>query len=240
MTITLRSLPAAVLPDSPENRDAARVVPADAAVTKVGGAVLGYTIKAKHRARVPGWKMNAFHRRGDLQRLAMYRRANRLAMGPDIGWAFVLGNMCRVLFDHVTARMIQEEAETIGCGALDAPAVEVAVQEIMGKAWGRYALWDAEKAGVAVQMSSVEREEAGVTKMEAFDERGAERRKRQNKERMRKRRAADAAPKPPSKAEIAKELGVSLSTLYRMIRKGEVVLDDTVSVRRSYNPPLTT
>lgn len=232
-----RKAPAAVLLDTPENRDVARVVPRGATLLKAGDAVLGYSQPARRRERMPGWKMNAYHRAGDLQRLAMYRRANGLAMGPDIGWAFVIGNMCRVLYDHVTAAMIQEQAGKIGCGALDAPAIDSAVQEIMGKAWGRYALWGADKAGVAVQMTSVEREESGVTKMEACDETGGDRRKRENREQMRRRRAANAAPKPASKEEIAKALGVSTSTLYRMIRRGDVVLDDTKSVCRSIDTP---
>lgn len=232
-----QAAPAAVVPDTPEHRDVARVVPADASILKVGEAVLGYSRPARRRERMPGWKMNAFHRRGDLQKLAMYRRQLGLAMGPDIGWAFVLGNLCRVLFDHVTAPMIQEEALNVGCGALDAPAVQSAVQEIMGKAWGRYKLWDADQAGAAVQMTSVEREESGVTKIEAIDESGTDRRKRQNREQMARRRAAKAAPKPISKAEIAKELGVSTSTLYRMIRSGDLVLADTVSVCRSNSTP---
>lgn len=232
-----RIAPAAVLPDTPENRDVARVVPIGATVLKQGETVIGYSHAPKRRERTPGWKMNAFHRRGDLQRLALYRRAEKLAMGPDLGWAFVIGNMCRVLFDHVTAAMIQEEADKIGCGALDAPAIDSAVQEIMGKAWGRYVLWSADKAGAAVQMTSVERDESGVTKMEAFDETVEARKKRQNKERMRRRRAAEAAPKPPSKADIAKEVGVSLRTLYRMIEAGEVVLVGTNSVRRSIHTP---
>lgn len=224
------------MPDTAGNRDVARVVPADADVLKVGDAVVGYTRAITRRERTPGWKMNAYHRRGDLQRLAMYRRDQRLAMGPDIGWAFVIGNMCRVLFDHVTAQMIQDEAESIGCGALDAPAVDSAVQEIMGKAWGRYALWGADKAGVAVQMTSVEREESGVTKIEACDETAEDRKKRQNKERMRRKRAAEAAQRPPSKAEIAKQIGVSVRTLYRMIEAGEVVVG-TNSVQRSIYTP---
>lgn len=225
------------MPDLPQHRDVPRVMPADASVLKVGEAVIGYSRAQARRERTPGWKMNAYHRRGDLQRLALYRRQHALAMGPDIGWAFVIGNLCRILFDHVTAAMIQAEAETIGCGALDAPAVESAVQEIMGKAWGRYKLWAPEQAGVAVQMTSVEREESGVTKIEACDETGAERRKRQNREQMRRRRAATAAPKPASKSEMAKVLGVSTSTLYRMIRRGEVDLGDTKSVYRSNNNP---
>lgn len=232
-----RAAPAAVVPDTPENRDVARVVPADATALKVGGAVIGYTRLAPRWERTPGWKMNAYHRRGDLQKLATYRQANGLAMGPDMGWAFVIGNLCRVLFDHVTARMIQDEAESIGCGALDAPAIDSAVQEIMGKAWGRYKLWSAEQAGAAVQMTSVEREESGVTKIEAFDESGADRRKRQNKERMQRRRAADAAPKPMSRKELAKKLNVSIRTLYRMIDRGEVVLSGTDSVHTSNSTP---
>lgn len=236
-----RAAPAAVVPDTPEHRDVARVVPKGAAEIKVGNAVVGYTKPKTRNQRTPGWKMNAFHRRGDLQRLAIYRRKHHLAMGPDIGWAFVIGNLCRVLFDHVTAQMIQDEAAMIGCGALDAPAVEMAVKEIMGKAWRRYEIYTPDEAGTAVQMTSVEREEAGVTKIEAFDESGADRRKRHNRERMQRERAAKAALKPPSKAEIAESMGISTSTLYRMIRTGELVLDDTISVRRSNNiPPLTT
>lgn len=231
------NLPAAVVSElEAGDLEIARVVPARAKLVQIGAATVGYTLPRSRRRRT-AWEMNAFTRRGDLQKLAVYRRANGFAMGPDTGWAFVIGNMCRVLHDHVTRQMIQEEAAIIGCGPLAAAAAEAAVQEIMGKAWGRYKLWNGDAAGTALEVTRPERSEAGLAKIEAMDESGAERRRRENKERMQRKRAGGAALPRVTRRAMAEALNVSLRTLHRRLKSGEVVVDGTDSVRTSTITP---
>lgn len=239
MSPQIRIAPAAVATDIPANRDVARVVPGDAKMVKMGGTVLGYSVK-RRKPRVSPWKMNAFTRRTDLQALVAYCLSHDLALGPDGGWAMVIGNMCRVLYDHVTAEMIQQEAAAIGRPPISNSAAIGAVQEIMGHVWGnKYPLWTGDVVGAYIEVTIPVREEAGLQKIEAMEETGAERRRRENRERMRRKRAAEAALPKLTKKELAANLGVSLRTLYRMIDRGEVETGGTDSVRRSIDTPIT-
>lgn len=190
------------------------------------------------RAKLDGWQLNAVVRRRELSRVAHYRRANAMAMGPDLGWAMVIGNLLRVLRGHVTEETLQAEAAAIGRPPIDAAAIDTAIQEIMGKAWGQYRLYTPAQAGSAIELTGPEREETGVTKIEAMDETGAARRRRQKREQMRSWRAARAAPKP-TKKDIADCLGISLSTLHRMLRRGDLQIADTLSVVTSDISPLS-
>lgn len=185
-----------------------------------------------------GWQMNASQRRKELSAIALYRRREKLAVGPDGGWALVIGNLLRVLLNHVTAQMIQGEAAAMGRPPLDVHAVEVAVQEIMGKAWGRYRLYTGAQVGALIELTRAEREETGVEKIESMEESQRARKRRENRERMREKRAADAALKPPTKKAIASMLGISLSKLHRMLRAGDMEIADTISVQTSSILPL--
>jgi hypothetical protein len=221
-----RPRPAAVIAEGAAgSQDLARVVPTDAKLLKQGGAVLGYTVEERRKPKVSPWQMNAYTRRSDLQRLVAYCQTNELALGPDGGWAMVIANMCRVLFDHVTPSMIQQEAALLGRPPLADQAVSGAVQEIMGKAWGRYRLWSGDVAGAYLEVTIPVRAEAGLQKIEAMEEEGKVRRRRENRERMQRKRAAEAALPRKTQKTIAEELGVSVRTVQRMIRDGALKLD---------------
>lgn len=205
-------------------------------MSEMGDVVLGYSVNPRKRRRDPVWLLNAKARRRELNMICRYKQHHGLGMGPAGGWAFVIGNLCRVLYDFVTADSLQDEAGKIGRGRLDGSAVDAAVQEIMGKAWGRYRLFSGDQVGSLIELSSVEREESGVVKIAAMDEPTSVRRRRENKERMQMKRAAGAALRAISKTELARRLGVSRATLYRMIERGEIVRD-TDSVHTSSVPP---
>ncbi|RYE84946.1 MAG: hypothetical protein EOP19_10460 [Hyphomicrobiales bacterium] len=233
----VRHLPAAVISETdPRSRDLARAVPADAKLQKIGAIVTGYSVHPRKRRRDPVWLLNAKSRRRELNMVCLYKQHQGLAMGPAGGWAFVVGNLCRVLYDSVTAESLQEEAVKIGRGRLDGSAVDAAVQEIMGKAWGRYRLYSGDQVGSLIELSSVERQECGVEKIAAMDEPTPVRRRRENRERMQRKRAASAALRPISKAELARRLGLHIRTVHRMIKRGEIVRV-TESVHTSIDSP---
>tara|TARA_A100001391_G_scaffold52936_1_gene32314 strand:- start:3064 stop:3576 length:513 start_codon:yes stop_codon:yes gene_type:complete len=168
--------------------------------------------------------MNASQRRKELKALARYRITNKLGLGEDAGWAHVIGNMLRVLMGQVTAATIQSEARAYGLPPLCSSAVDDVADQIGGRAWGTPKLYKPAHAGSLLSLTSIERSEAGIQKIEASDEDIEARRLRLDRERKARKRAAKAAlaPRKKSKAELARELGVSRRTLYRMIESGKL------------------
>jgi|GEM_PF-3059216 len=179
--------------------------------------------------------MNAAQRRSDLNRLLHYRRKNGFAFGPEIGWVEVIANLVRVLNGTVTTEVVHEEAKRLGLGKIDQHLVADVVADISARAWGKYKLFSPRLAGAKLQVTSVERDEAGIIKLDAVDETKEERRRRVDRERKAEKRAAEATlrtqskPKSEIMAELAKELGISVSTLYRRLKKG----DEKICVRMS-------
>lgn len=168
--------------------------------------------------------MNAYQRRTELQALARYRYRNGLAMGSDAGWANAVGNMCRVLRGHLTVEMLLEEWGAYGVPALAQEVVEDAVKHLAGKAWGSPPLFAPAHVGSLLELTSAERSEAGITKIDACDENKAERRRRTDRERKASKRAAQAAlaPKLETKKQMAERLGISRMQLDRWIKAGKV------------------
>lgn len=168
--------------------------------------------------------MNAYQRRTELQRLAQYRHRNNLAMGSDAGWANAVGNMCRVLNGHLTVEMLEEEWGAYGVPALAPEVVADAVKHLAGRAWGLPTLYAPAHVGSLLDLTSAERDEAGIVKIDACDETGDERRRRLDKERKAAKRAAKAAlaPKPETKKQMALRLGISRMQLDRRIKAGKV------------------
>lgn len=173
-------------------------------------------------AKLDGWQMNAVQRYHDLDRLSTYRRKH----GPDLGhpqaWAQVLANLCRVRDGQVTIEAVNDTARRLGLPRLNPTMVTIAVREVAEKAWRRYSLYSPEEAGVLLQVRMAERTGADIVKIDAIDEPGDARRRRLDRERKQRERAAGAAPKPPTKAHIAKALGISRPTLDAWIESGKV------------------
>src|SRR5690606_19055293 len=89
------------------------------------------------------------------------------------------------------------------------------------------------------KVTTAERGAADLVKIDAIDEPSADRKRRLDRERKRKGRAAQAAPKPPTKSQMAKALGISRPTLNAWIDAGKIdpqtgeLADFTKSVRLS-------
>lgn len=174
--------------------------------------------------RPPPWMMNAYQRRSELQRLAWYRRAGNYAKGSDAGWANAIANLCRVMNGFVTEEMVVAEWAEYNLGPLPFDVVKDAVAHHSTRVWGTPKLFSAAHVGSLLEMTSVERAEARIEKIDACDETGAERKRRQDRERKARKRAAQAAlaPKPETKAQMAERMGISRMELYRRIKAGEV------------------
>lgn len=167
--------------------------------------------------------MNAYQRRTELQQLAQYRHAHDLAMGNEAGWASAVGNMLRVLHGNLTVEMLTDEWGAYGVPALAPGIVADAVKHISGRAWGAPELYAPDYVGSMLELTSIERAEAGISKIDAADEPGNIRRKRLDKERKAHKRAAEAAlaPKPETKKQMALRLGISRMQLDRWIKTGK-------------------
>lgn len=166
--------------------------------------------------------MNAIQRRKDLSRLSYYRRKHGFSIGPEIGWVECIANMVRVRDGLVDSGGVQKEAKLLGLEKLDSGLVADVVKDISAKAWGKYPLYTTRMAGNKLEVTSVEREEAGILKIDAVDEPRKERQRRLDRERKAEKRAAEAAPKRLTKKAIADTLGISRPTLNKWIAEGKI------------------
>lgn len=193
----------------------------------------------KGTTKLDGWQMNAVQRYHDLDRLATHRRRHAPDLGDEQAWARIIANLCRVRDNQVSVSSVNITARRLHVGPLDQTIVNIVVRDISVMAWGnRYPLYTPEEAGKLLRVTKVEREAADLEKIDAIDEPGEERKRRLDRERKRRERELQAAAKPPTKAEIAKALGISRPTLDAWIKAGKVdpetgEVDFTKSVRRS-------
>ena len=177
----------------------------------------------KKYVRGDALRMNAVQRRRELRRLARYRVLNQIAIGSESAWADAIADALRGVYGKISAEMVHDEWAVYELPALSPEIVDHTVRRMR---WGREPLLAAIKVGSALDLTSVEREEAGIFKIEAVDEPVKDRKRRLARERKARQRAAKAAlaPKRKSKAELARELKVSRRTLYRMIAADTVKL----------------
>lgn len=170
--------------------------------------------------------MNARQRMRDLERLASRRRRKGPSLGPEQAWAYVVGNLVRVEENQITADLINSRVKALGLPPLPSVIVSVVVREIGQKVWGSYKLYSPAEAGAMLGLTTAERTDAGIVKMDAIDEPAHARRRRLDRERKAEKRAAQAAlrqtgkPKSQLIAEIADELGKSPATIYRWLKEG--------------------
>ena len=134
----------------------------------------------------------------------------------------MVANLCRIIHGYVAEELVFAELTEYGIGPISFDVVADAVKHHAARAWGKPQLFSPAHVGSLLEMTSVERAEAGIEKIDAFDEPSAERKRRMDKERKAHKRAARAAlaPKPETKKQMAKRLGISRTELYRRIKDG--------------------
>jgi hypothetical protein len=186
------SLPAAVLHENDARaRDAARVVPADAQMRMLGSAVLGYVKQpSKGRQPVTWWQVMAWQRYNELGRLIKYRTVHKLDMGPPIGWAVTLANLAACLGREVDTPRLLELCYMLRLEPIE-PAILAGVARDTEKArrvWSRYELLDAASTGELIQLTSAERGDLDIRRIDACDESAEDRKRRLTRERVRRNR----------------------------------------------------
>lgn len=180
--------------------------------------------RRRNALRLAPYMMNAYQRRAELQRLAQYRKAGDYALGSDAAWANVIANLCRVLHGYVAEELVFAEISHYGIGPMSFEVVADAVKHHGTKAWGKPSLFSPAHVGSLLELTSVERAEAGIEKIDACDESSADRKRRMDRQRKALKRAAKAAlaPKPETKKQMADRLGISRTELYRRIKAGQL------------------
>lgn len=162
--------------------------------------------------------------RNECSRLAYLRRSHRLALGEATGWAVVIANVVGGMGKAITGDAINLMAVSFGLPAIDDGIVDAVAldAETARRLWGagRHNLLGARMVGALLQVTAVEREEAGIRCIDAIDESPADRRRRLDRQRKkagRLKRAAKARPRL-TQAAMASADGVSLSTWQRRHR----------------------
>jgi len=131
------------------------------------------------RAR-PWLKITAGQRFNELGRLVAYRREYGLAMGPASGWAIVLANLSECLGVTSDCQTVDELRRRLRLPALDPDVVAPACKPADGK------LLNQAYVGALLEVTSVEREDLRLLRIEAYDEPAADRRRRLDRERKRR------------------------------------------------------
>lgn len=174
--------------------------------------------------RLNGWQLSAMLRLSEIKKLAALRLAASAPIGAESSWIECIANALKVRHGTINMEMIAAEAASLRLGALNDGVVADAVEHFAKEAWGRYKLYSPRLAGNKLQLTAVERERAGITRITAIDETPRERRRRQDKARKADKRAAEAALAAPkvTKKRMAESLGISRPTLDAWIEKGIV------------------
>lgn len=184
---------AAVYADNdPRAKNLARAIPPDAQLEMLGSSVAGYWKDPRGKLRLPkSWTtVMTLQRLNELQRVVRYRRAYGLDAGPPIGWCVVLADLAAALKQEVNVTSVDDLCRRIGLPTID-PAVVAGVAhhaEPARRVWTQYRLLSAEAAGNLIELTSIEREECEIKRIDAADEPAHERKRRLAKERQRKKR----------------------------------------------------
>ncbi len=177
--------PAAVFDESdPRAYSAARVVPATARKVMVGGATFGYLKSDRSSMDRSSWRyVVARQRCNELARLALYRLENGLDLGPPVAWALVLANLAVCLGQASDVTAIAALCRRLQLPQLDedisAAACHNAGTELMKAA----------HAGALLQVTTVERDDCRLLRIDAWDESADDRQRRLARERQRRRRS---------------------------------------------------
>lgn len=189
---------AAVYQDrDPRAANAPRVVPNDASPVTIGNLVLGYWHQPKNPSRLPkSWKMVMVKQRyNELARIVKYRRAYDLDPGPPIGWAVVLADLEAAFGREVNVASVRDLCRRLKLPLIDDDVVAGVAHtaEMARRVWTSYRPITAASVGALLLVTTVEREECQLKRIDAIDEPSDARRRRLSKERMKRKRERDKA-----------------------------------------------
>jgi hypothetical protein len=127
----------------------------------------------------------------ELQRIVRYRRTYGLDAGPPIGWCVVLADLAAALKQEVNVLSVDSLCRRIGLPNID-PAIIAGVAhhaEPARRVWAQYRILGAEATGNLIELTSVERDECKIKRIDAADEPAHERRRRLARERQKRFKA---------------------------------------------------
>jgi len=219
--------------EEPDPRAAtvARVIPADARTLKVGNALLGYR-KAGPKRKTWGQVM-AGQRFNELARLSTYRHRHGLALGASDAWARVLVNLALALAGSADVQTVSAIARRVRAPKLDLDLVAaLCVVSFRG-------LMPASDIGEELEVTSCERTDCRLFRIDAIDECQADRRRRLDRERkarIRRVRFTQSKTREADKRDRARRAG-GVASLRRCSRlRGETALSSRQGPQASFYP----
>lgn len=180
-----------------------------------------------YTANMPPGRRAALQRRNSLAKIAAFRHGQPLTHGH--GWALLMANAIEALGEYPNEAALLDLANRIGIKLGDVDiTVGLAFRHDRHFGYGPGGrLVSAETAGALLGLTAVEREAAGVIDIDAIDETKAARRKRLDRQRRAKSRAAAGLkPASPKAASVEQQEpwradGVSRRTWYRQRAKSD-------------------
>ncbi|MFC7396530.1 hypothetical protein ACFQU1_04915 [Chelatococcus sp. GCM10030263] len=201
----VRAPQAALIDESdPAAATAARVVPSEVRKLSIGQAVIGYfaepiRLVRKKSGTKPNWtEIAALQRLNELGRLVAFRIRRGDNIGNPDGWASVLADTAAALGKEVDVASVNDLCRRIGLLDIDPAKILAAVhgRETARRVWRGYRVMSPEAAGAAVELTTAERSELRIRRLDAWDEPAEERKRRIGREKKaRQRRAKGAMPR---------------------------------------------
>lgn len=159
----------------PRAATVARVIPADAVSRTFGNATLGYYKGGPKRKT---WReVMAGQRFNELARLSAYRHCHGLALGSSNAWARVLVNLALALAGAADVEIVSTIARNVRAPKLDLDLVAALC------ALSFRGLMPAAVVGDELEVTSCERADCCLVRIDAVDECQADRRRRLDRER---------------------------------------------------------
>lgn len=175
----------------PRSLGAARAVPERADKVTSGASVLGYWKEPGRLHKQLPWSVVVARQRfNELARLVSYRQFYGLDMGPPSCWAIVLANLAACIGDEVDVHSVSDLCRRLKLVEID-PDIVAGVcrdSEKARRVWSGYDLQSASAVGAMIQLTAAEREDCQIKRIDSWDERKDERRRRLARERKRRQR----------------------------------------------------
>ncbi len=205
--------------DDPRAAGAARVIPANADVHKVGDCVLGYSkapIVRENRVarqRFTLVEMAARGYRKTLRELVRSRRDDGIVIDDFAAWATVAADIAAAIFGvGMTLRNIEGQLAFMGLEVDKETLAPIAARAAQWRRARDYRPLSGDEIGRLVRLSWSEREALGITRIGSFDETPSQRRQRHDRVR---KAAARAEARATNRLPPWEALGISKATYYR-------------------------